>query len=67
MYSQCAAPVWLVCALTPCFVLLVSCAMLRCVQLEKTAASLAQLQSEHAEVTHVLIDAKVEIAEKKGE
>lgn len=36
-------------------------------QLEKATASLTQLQSEHAEVTHVLIDAKVEIAEKKGE
>jgi hypothetical protein len=36
-------------------------------QLEKTVASLTQLQNEHAEVTHVLIEAKVELAEKSGE
>jgi hypothetical protein len=35
-------------------------------QLEATAASLAQLQEEHAELTHVLIEAKVSIAEKEG-
>jgi hypothetical protein len=31
-----------------------------------TAGSLDQLQAEHAELTQVLIDAKVVIAEKEG-
>lgn len=36
-------------------------------QLDKTVASLTQLQEEHAEVTHLLIEAKVDNAERKGE
>jgi sulfite reductase beta subunit-like hemoprotein len=36
-------------------------------QLAAAATTLQQLQNEHAELTRVLIDAKVEIAEKKGE
>jgi hypothetical protein len=36
-------------------------------QLADAATTLMQLQNEHAELTRVLIDAKVEIAEKKGE
>jgi hypothetical protein len=36
-------------------------------QLADAASTLTQLQNEHAELTRVLIDAKVEIAEKKGE
>lgn len=36
-------------------------------KLDKTTAGLEQLQNEHAELTHVLIEAKVELAEKKGE
>jgi hypothetical protein len=35
-------------------------------QLDKTVAGLEQLQSEHADLTHVLIEAKVELAEKQG-
>jgi hypothetical protein len=35
--------------------------------LDKTVASLTQLQEEHAEVTHLLIEAKVDNAERKGE
>jgi hypothetical protein len=35
-------------------------------QLDKTVASLTQLQEEHAEVTHLLIEAKVDNAERKG-
>lgn len=49
-----------------------ACVLLRCLclltlQLAAAAAMLQQLQDEHAELTRVLIDAKVEIAEKKGE
>jgi peptidoglycan hydrolase CwlO-like protein len=36
-------------------------------QLAEAATMLQQLQSEQEELTRVLIDAKVEIAEKKGE
>lgn len=35
-------------------------------QLDATAASLQQLQAEHAELTQALIEAKVSIAEKEG-
>jgi hypothetical protein len=41
--------------------------LLSVLQLADAATTLTQLQNEHAELTRVLIDAKVEIAEKKGE
>lgn len=42
------------------------CRVLCVLQLKSATTLLQQLQSEHADVTKLLIDAKVEIAEKKG-
>lgn len=59
----CAALRFCPCCALPCLAALVPVLL----QLDKTAAALEQLQSEHADLTHVLIEAKVELAEKKGE